>query len=490
MKSGFAAFLLILSQVPAVSAEPTLQAVTIEELRSKLEIQAAELVELRARLDQRESIYEPVASELGGGCQSEKRRLPVVVEDTVEPSCAGSSTSFHTLRYFADYENGFVIRPFDADKHPFQVKINGWIQFRHHAFIRDVDSWTDNAGVTRPVRNRNAFDIERGRLIISGHAISPRITYLLQIDGDTDGFHGVDFFDYWFAWQCTDRFKLQFGKRKVPADRQWLLGVRRTRLVDRPMVDDFMRPDRSVGVFGIGDVGRTGHYEFMIGNGYRTTNLPNELTDDRLAFAATNYFDPWGDFGNGFVDYEWTEEPLMRLGHSFIYAPHTSDVRGIPLDESDFVRLTDGTRLTELGALTPGVTVTDFDIYFYSADIAFRWQGWSMNAEFYLRWIEQISGDGHLDITDLLQRGFYVEGGKFLVARKLDFNVRYSQVSGLFNNASEYAAGFNWYPLETQKVRITFDVTSLNRSPLQNTASDIWVGDDGTLLRTQFQAEY
>ena len=180
----------------------------------------------------------------------------------------------------------------------------------------------------------------------------------------------------------------------------------------------------------------------------------------------------------------------MRLGHSFIYAPHTSDVRGIPLDESDFVRLTDGTRLTELGALTPGVTVTDFDIYFYSADIAFRWQGWSMNAEFYLRWIEQISGDGHLDISDLLQRGFYVEGGKFLVDRKLDFNVRYSQISGLFNNASEYAAGFNWYPLETQKVRITFDVTSLNRSPVQNTASDIWVGDDGTLLRTQFQAAY
>ena len=90
-----------------------------------------------------------------------------------------------------------------------------------------MDSWTDNAGITRPVKNRNAFDIERARLNFLGTALDPRLTYFYQLDGDSDGRHTVDFFDYWWAWKVSDRFRLQFGKRKVSAasilhSRAWL----------------------------------------------------------------------------------------------------------------------------------------------------------------------------------------------------------------------------------------------------------------------------
>ena len=63
-------------------------------------------------------------------------------------------------------------------------------------------------------------------------------------------------------------------------------------------------------------------------------------------------------------------------------------------------------------------------------------------------------------------------------------------MDGDFGNASEYAAGFNWYPLSKPAVKVSFDVTQLDGSPLQNRTSDILVGDDGTLFRTQFQAEF
>ena len=77
-----------------------------------------------------------------------------------------------------------------------------------------------------------------------------------------------------------------------------------------------------------------------------------------------------------------------------------------------------------------------------------------------------------------------------MIPKKLDVNARYSEVQGLFGNSSEYAAGVNWYPLDNSKVKVSFDVTVTDGSPLQNTATDILVGDDGTLFRTQFQAEY
>jgi hypothetical protein len=237
-------------------------------------------------------------------------------------------------------------------------------------------------------------------------------------------------------------------------------------------------------------MGETGRYEASATNGYRTANLPLSSVDDKFAFAWTNYFDPWGDYGTPLVDEEMTADPLLRVGHSMVYSPQTGDVGALPLDEADFVRLSDGTRLTIPGALTPGVTVTDFDVYLYGIDAAFKYRGWSANAEVFFRWLQDLQGDGPLTVTKIAQRGFYVEGGRFLIPRKLDVNVRYSQVSGLLGNASEIAAGVTWRPLGTPRLKVGFDVTELDGSPLQNTTTDILVGDDGTLFRTQLQAEF
>jgi hypothetical protein len=465
------------------------------ELVSRIEAQEAELQELRARIDHQSlpSLAADPAAEPTCAVTPPVRRLPVVVEVPREADCTSSGdggADHYTLRFIADYDDGFVIRPVDPDKTPFELKLNGWIQFRHDAFDRDVETWTDNAGMIRPVRNRNAWDIERGRLVFSGYALDPRLTYFLQLDGDTDGGDSVDFFDYWWGWDCTDRFQIQLGKRKVPASRQWLLPARHTRFIDRPMANDFFRPDRTVGVFGVGRLGETGHYEMMVGNGYRTANLPPAELDNRFALSATNYWDPLGDFGPLLADYNYTCDPLARVGHSFVYSSQERNVEGVVVDEPAFLRLSDGTPLIEPNALGPGTLVNQFDIYLYGLDAAIKWRGWSINSEIFLQWVEEIRGNGTLAITDLFQRGYYVEGGRFLIPRKLDLNFRYSQVRGQFGTGSELAVGSNWYPLDTPHLKVSFDVTSLDSSPPNNTTSDILVGDDGTLFRTQVQAGF
>lgn len=485
----------VLCATVACSAQSASDYDVVRNLTWRLDAQAAQIRELQMRLaSQGADCARPVPafSQKAYRGKPEVRRLPVVAETCWE--AAGKSgrdeSEMSTLHYYVDYDSGLVLRPFCPERFPFEMKFNGWMQFRHHGFARDVDSWTDSAGITRPIRNRNAFDIERARLIVSGYALDKRLTYFVQMDGNTDSSHMVQFFDYYWAWKFSDRFQIQLGKRKVPAVRQWLMGARRTRLVDRPMAADFFRPDRTVGIFGVGKLGKHGHYQAMVGNGYRTANIPNSGTDDHLTFAITNYFDPLGDFGGQIVDYGYKDNPLVRFGHSFVFSPQTDDKRGIPLPETRFLRLTDGTPLTQTGALAPGVTVSQFDIYLYSVDMAAKWRGWSIDAEAYFRWIQQIQGDGALPITQLYQHGFFVEGGRFIIRKRLDFNVRYSQISGLSGDASEYAAGFNWYPMETYKMKLSFDVTRLNRSPLNNTSSDILVGESGTLFRTQVQAEF
>jgi hypothetical protein len=470
------------------------------DLFARLDAQEAELRELRAQIsgDASSRMVDAGFGAPTACARPPVRRLPVVVEPPVDCACSlssgdaagGEASKNYTIQYVCDYDEGLLLRPIDPQKTPFELKVNGWIQFRQHVFDRDVDSWTDNAGITRSVRDRNIWEVERGRLVFSGYALDERLTYFLQLDGDTDGAESVDFFDYWWAWAFSDRFEVQLGKRKVPGSRQWLLGARDTRLVDRPMACDFFRPDRTTGVFGVGRIGQTGHYEIMVGNGYRTANLTPSQCDDRFAFAATNYWDPLGDFGRQLVDYDCTLNSLVRIGHSFVYSSQEAVLDGIIVDEPDFMRISDGTQLIDANALAPGFNVSQFDIYLYAIDAAWKWRGWSLDAEAYLQWVEDIRGNGPPPFRDLFQKGFFVEGGVFLVPRKLDVNVRYSQVSGLFGNAAEYAAGFNWYPLDTSKMKISFDVTSVESSPVQSTSADILVGDDGMLYRTQVQAEF
>ena len=466
-------------------------------LESRVGSQAAEIADLQkqiAELREKSKSSPKVrteSSECGEGRVFEQN--PVVVEKERAAGCATESkaeTSF-ALRYIAEYDNGFLIRPIDSKRDPFQLKVNAWIQFRHVGFSPDEDTWTDNAGVTRDIRHRNAFDIERARLVFSGYAVDPRLTYFLHLDGDTDGREAVDFFDYWWAWKCSDALRLQFGKRKVPASRQWLLGARDTRLSDRPLATDFFRPDRSTGLFAGGKLADGLFYEAMIGNGYRTANRNASEINDQFAFAATGYFMPNGAFGKALTDHAISESPLTRIGHSFAWAPqHGLEPDGDPLRESDFVRLSDGTRLLQTGALAPGVTVDEFDVYFYAVDAGIKFNGWSLNSEFYFRWLEDLSADGALPLDAIFQHGFFVEGGRVILPNKLDWNLRYSYVDGEFGDASEYGGGLNWYPLGSPRFKVTFDVSQLDGSPLNNTATEILAGDSGTLFRTQIQCQF
>ena len=307
----------------------------LASMEARLAAQEAEIRALQAQLD----AFSPDGVQGSNDSSGVVQPLPLVADVPSSSETSPEPEDDNPQSFYSEYDGGFIIRAFDPKQHPFELKTNAWIQFRHHGFARDVDSWTDNAGNIRPVRNRNAWDIERARLTFGGFALDQRLAYFLQLDGDTDGRHTVDFFDYWWAWKLGDRLRVQVGKRKVSASRQWLLGARRTRFVDRPMANDFFRPDRTIGVWLTGRNQRAFNYEFMIGNGFRTSNAPNALTDDKFTFAVTNYWDPLGSFGGQIVDYDCSCTPLVRFGHSFVFSPVSDDQLGLPLGEADFEQL-------------------------------------------------------------------------------------------------------------------------------------------------------
>ncbi|MEN9664125.1 MAG: hypothetical protein RLZZ326_488, partial [Planctomycetota bacterium] len=106
--------------------------------------------------------------------------LPELWEEP--PAPIGTDTEWIGSRFRADYDNGFAILPRDPGQTPFSLRIRNQNMFRYDGFARAEPSWTDSAGNIVPITNSNYFGIPRGRLIFSGDALLPRLSYLLNID--------------------------------------------------------------------------------------------------------------------------------------------------------------------------------------------------------------------------------------------------------------------------------------------------------------------
>ncbi|TWT66797.1 Phosphate-selective porin O and P [Posidoniimonas polymericola] len=389
------------------------------------------------------------------------------------------------------FDKGLFIRSTDLQERPYALYIGGRLQLRYTGFARDLPAWTDSAGVTRPVRNRSEFDSERMRLNISGTAVLPELRYYLIFDGDSDGASEVDQLAYYAAYEFAEGLEVAIGRWKVAACRQWLLSSRFQRMVDRSLASEYFRPAFSDGVYLWGDIGDFCHHEWSLTNGLRTSQHPSFSLDDGFCAAGAISFDPWGPFGNGDADYACHASPVLRYGASLALSKSSdrSDA-GFPLGDDSFLRLSDGTLLSQVGALAPGVRVLGVETLVASFDAGLKWRGWSVNGEYFLRSLHDFRADGALGVGSLYDYGYHAEVGCFLIPRRLDVNARLSQVSGMMGDSYERSGGLNWYWGDGRDDRInklSLDVTDVVRSAVSSSGADLLPGDDGLLVRAQVQ---
>ena len=415
----------------------------------------------------------------------------VVCDDKDECSDKDESkkkTKWFEPRFYLDYDGGFVIRPFDKEKDPYELKVRLRMQFRYVGFSRDIRTWTDNAGVTRPVDPRSDFEIERGRLEFAGFFLDPKLHYYINIDADTDDNHDAKFHDFWINYVFSDAFDLYIGKAFVPGSRDWLNGSTRTHLADRSMATTFFRPDRSLGVWAIGEPLEGLHYRAMIGNGFDTTDFEPEDIDNRFMYSGSVWWEPLGDFGKGYADLEYHDSLVVQVGNSFTFAAQKPFDDGTPRREQFYAQLSDGTRLVDPGALAPGVTVNAFDTFLYAIDLAAKYRGWSINGEYFFRWLNDFGTvGGPIPHSQLYDHGFYVDCGVMLIEKKLEVVGRISTVNGLLGDAWEYAAGVNWYVNGKHSNKLTADISFLDGNPSSNSGPNYVPGQDGILFRVQWQ---
>src|SRR5262245_16216159 len=390
--------------------------------------------------------------------------------------------------YFAGYDKGFIIHPIDPDEFPFSFKFNNQTQVRYTAFDAGERTWTDSTGAVKPITDRSNFEIPRGRAVFSGFVFRPDLTWMLNIDYNTVSDSAINFRAYWMAYTFNRGLTLYLGQNKVPGSREWLVSNMYMLGPDRSMATTFFRPSLSQGIWATGEPIDGLFYHAMISNGFNTLNTSPSQLDSRMAFSLSVWDEPWGEFGAGYGDFEWHEEPALRFGTSLTYSPEQGQQGDPDAPENAEIRLTDGTVLTATGALAPGVTLNIYYVGLESFDVSYKYRGFSISGEIYLQQLFGLRGNGPLPVSSLFAYGGFLQSGYFVIPQKFELYGRTSQITGRNGNGGEFALGFNWFFLPgKQNLRYTLDAAWVERSPADQNRTDYRAGDTGVLIRSQFQ---
>jgi hypothetical protein len=383
------------------------------------------------------------------------------------------------------YDNGWTLRPIDPVRTPYELKISLHDQFRYTGFVSDEQFVVDSAGQTVPTPSRNDFAVNRGRLVFSGYAIDPLLEFYANVDYNTVAEQQIQMLMAWIRHPFHPAFNLAYGLGKVPGTWEWQESARWTLGAERSLATTFFRPSMTAGIWAEGELRPGLHYHALIGNGFNTTSLKSSQLDDNLAYSGMLWWEPWGEFGRGFSDLECHSEAAFRIGQAFTFSRQDSDPTDEPGPEQTVVRLSDGTRLVEPGALAPGVTVNQFDLSLYTIHAGWKRRGFSLSGEYFLRWLNNIGASGPIPEKSIFDHGFFLQSGTFVVPQSVELFARGSVVSGPFGDGSEVGGGVNWYVKNRREWRCTFDLARVDDSPAQQDRTGFLAGASGLLVRTQ-----
>ncbi len=434
----------------------------------------------------------PPAAEAGEAPSPEPMAAPISVAPP-EPLSA-SRARFDQLfdNYKVGYDGGFTIEPENIDDSPFSMKVNSQNVFRYTGFARGPSYWINSAGERIPITNNNNFGIPRGRLIFSGKALLPRLSYLLNIDYNTVTSNPIGFRAYQLSYRFNRAIEIHVGQGKVPGSREWLESAfAALEGPDRSMATTFFRPSLSQGIWITGEPLNDVYYNAMVCNGFNTLNLEPSNLNQRFCYSSSVWWEPWADFGRGYSDLQQHEEAAIRLGGSYTYALGRGSQTASDAVENSPIRLSDGTLITAPGAIAPGVTLQSYDISLAAVDLSYKYRGLGLSTELYFQDLLNLRGTGPLPIRSTSAFGGFLQGGYFIVPRRGELFARTSYVTGRYGGGSEVAGGLNWFFLEGKdNLRFTFDAAWLDHSPAGQSRTGYVAGQTGILIRTQISITY
>jgi hypothetical protein len=203
-------------------------------------------------------------------------------------------------------------------KVPFLLKFNINTQLRFLNTDNSDRSYTDHLGVTREVHVRNDITVNRAMFILGGYVFDPRARYSFTVWTSAGAASIVVASN--IGWVFDKAFTLTGGYTGVPGSRSLVNTFPFFASIDRTMADNFFRPGFTQGVWASGELPHALNYLAFIGNGLNTLSISAAKIDTHLAWSASVWWEPLGDYGepgksrNMYDDYFASKTVRVRMG--------------------------------------------------------------------------------------------------------------------------------------------------------------------------------
>jgi len=353
-------------------------------------------------------------------------------------------------------------------------------------------TYTDSFGRTALLDLRNDVQFQKVTLNFKGWMFDPRFRYLFYTwtSNTSQGEPAQVVVAGNLGYNFSDAFSLYAGIGGLPSTRStnysfpnWLKNDHRT------IADEYFRGSYTTGVWASGAIAPRLNYRAMLGNNLSQLGVNASQLDDGLntVSAALWWMPTTGEYGpgSGFGDYEHHSDLATLLGIHFTHsredAQGQSDTEGF---ENSQIRLSDGTRVFSLDPFGTGGSVRKATYEMLALNAGFKYRGWSLDGEFYYRWVDNFETIGPIPVTKLKDYGFQLQGSTMLIPKSLQAYVAYSKIFGEYGDPWDFSIGLNWFPMKRKEFRLEFQGLYLKDSPVGYSSVPFSVGGNGWVFTT------
>jgi hypothetical protein len=376
-------------------------------------------------------------------------------------------------------------RGFDIFRNKYgSLNISLYGLFRWVDQLPDSQTYTDHLGRTRDVKENNMINWHRTMVWFTGFVYNPKFLYNITL------------------WSLpTTQQTLLFGNLRYVVGRPLILGVgigpnMTARSVqtgwpyfpasDRQMGEDYFRGGFSSQFFVTGEPKSRLFYIANVTNNLSQLGVTSANDTRNMGLSASIWTLPTtGEFGprGGFGDLEYHTRAATRFGVS---GGHVREGRYAPVTQppnETQIKMSDGVSPYETGALADTVTVTELDYNEIAFDAGYKYRGFSLQGEYYIRRLSNFAATGPLPLSSILDNGFMVEGMYMVVPRTLGLYVAGSYVNDQFQRFPyEIAGGASFYPMKSRVWRLNLHVIGVNKSPAGSAFGYYTAGQTGTTI--------
>jgi phosphate-selective porin len=346
-----------------------------------------------------------------------------------------------------DYKVGKGFTFTSADE-KFRLTLGGRLQTRY--------SLTDSANTAKTTQ-ASKWEVRRMKFWMNGYAYTKDLTYLLQVDFMSGGSTKLLEHAY-LNYRLLDEAQVLVGQTKVPFGRQWLNSSGSQQFVDRSAASDAFRPGYDVGAKLHGDLAKgLATYEFgLYGGAGQSATRAASGDNTASAIAARVTFNPFGTMPYTEGDLANSPKPLLSVGANYYgNVLKRATITGL---ETTNITLT-GTSgwLNNTAVNKTFATGEKIDVDTWGVDAAFKWHGFSSQAEYLAG-----QADGKTSNKTLRAEGFYAQAGYCIIPEKLETAIRYSYIEPNRSAANDLRTdiqGAVSYYFDKHNLKLQGDVT-------------------------------